>query len=62
MKTYTVHWWEEHIVGKQVTLEAVDEWDAQERAMDGDIGDNQIESELHEVTDSGIIKATIIKD
>ena len=33
MKKYQVLWWEEHIVRKEVEIEAVDEWEAQEKAI-----------------------------
>ena len=62
MKKYQVLWWEEHIIRKEVEIEAVDEWEAQEKAMSGDIGDNEIHSELHDVTDSDHIKTTLIKE
>jgi len=58
MKKYTVKWWEEHIVRKTVEIEAIDEWEAQDRAMDGDVGDAFISSEFVESTDSGHISTT----
>ena len=62
MKKYQVLWWEEHIIRKEVEIEAVDEWEAQEKAMSGDIGDNEIHTKLHDVTDSDHIKTTLIKE
>ena len=55
MKKYKVKWWEEHIVRKTVEIEAVDEWEAQDNAMSGDIGDAWVSSEFVESTDSGHI-------
>ena len=55
MKKYRVLWWEEHIVRKEVIIDATDEWEAQDKAMDGDVGDIKIIKEFVETTDSGHI-------
>ena len=55
MKKFKVKWWEDHIVRKTVTIEAVDEWEAQDKAMNGDVEDAEIETEFVEVIDSGHI-------
>jgi hypothetical protein len=61
MKKYQVLWWEEHIIRKEVEIEAVDEWEAQEKAMSQDFPhDTEIHTELHDVTDSDHIKTTLI--
>jgi hypothetical protein len=63
MKKYQVLWWEEHIIRKEVEIEAVDEWEAQEKAMSQDFPhDTEIHTELHDVTDSDHIKTTLIKE
>ena len=61
MNKYRVFWWEERIIRNEVDVEATDDWEAQEKAMDGDIGNNQIHTELHNVTNSGHIKTILIK-
>ena len=59
---YEVYWWEEHIIMKTGVIDASNELEAQDKARNGDVGDSKIESELREVTDSGHIKTTIIKE
>ena len=59
---YKVQWWQEQIIRKTVEIEAVDEWEAQDKAMDGDVGDAFISSEFVDITDSGHISTIIIKE
>lgn len=62
MKKYKVQWWEEQIVRKTVEIEAVDEGEAQDKAMYGDVGDAKVEVEFVDATDSGHISTIIVND
>ena len=62
MKKYRVLWWEERIVRKSVDIEAVDEWEAADKAMDGEIGESEVYIEDRGITDSEHIETTLIKE